>query len=77
MRALLASLAARRAALVARSAAQRAQIAAGAAGVRQTVAAPLALGLGVALALGSSSPRLRAWLVRAWVLGAFVRRLLR
>lgn len=77
MRAVLATLARRREALVSRSAAQRAQVAAAACGVRQAVAEPLVLGLGVAVALASGSPRLRAWLVRAWVIGAFVRRLLR
>jgi hypothetical protein len=77
MSALLTSLAERRERLVARSAAQRAQLAASAGGARQAVAEPLVLGLGVAVALAGGSPRLRAWLVRAWVIGAFVRRLLR
>lgn len=77
MRELLASLAQRRAALVERSVAQRAEIAAAAGGVRRAAVEPLVLGLGVAVALAGGSPRLRAWLVRAWVIGAFVRRLLR
>lgn len=77
MRALLATLARRRAALVERSAAQRAEIATAVAGVGRAAAEPLALGLAAGLALAGGSPRLRAWLVRAWVIGAFVRRLLR
>jgi hypothetical protein len=77
MRAVLATLARRRAGLVERSAAQRADIVAAVAGARRAVAEPLVLALGAALALAGSSPRLRAWLVRAWVAYAFVRRLMR
>jgi len=77
MRAVLASLARRRAALIERSATQRAEIVATVAGVRRAAAEPLVLALGAALALAGASPRLRAWLVRAWVVGALVRRLLR
>ena len=73
---VLASLARRREALVARSGEQRRELAGTAAGLRRAVAEPLVLGLGAAVALASASPRLRAWLVRAWVLGTFVRRLL-
>jgi hypothetical protein len=76
MRTVLASLARRREALVARSGEQRRELAGTAAGLRRAVAEPLVLGLGAVVALASASPRLRAWLVRAWVLGAFVRRLL-
>lgn len=77
MRALLATLARRRAALVERSATQRAEIVTTVAGVRRAAAEPLALALGAAVALAGASPRLRLWFVRAWVIGAFVRRLLR
>jgi len=77
MRAVLAGLARRRAALIERSATQRAEIVATVAGVRRAAAEPLVLALGAALALAGASPRLRAWLVRAWVVGALVRRLLR
>jgi hypothetical protein len=74
---MLATLARRRAGLVERSAAQRADIVAAVAGARRAVAEPLVLALGAALALAGASPRLRAWLVRAWVIVALVRRLLR
>ncbi len=77
MRAVLATLARRRAVLVERSAQQRAELVAGLSGVRRAAAAPLELGLAAALALAGASPRLRAWLVRAWVIGALVKRLLR
>ena len=77
MKALLASLARRRAALVERSAAARAAAGAALADVRRAATEPLALGLGAAVALVGSTPRVRAWLVRAWVAYAFVRRLLR
>lgn len=76
MRSARTRLAERRAALVARCAQERAEVAAAAARLRESVAEPLALGLGAALALAGSSPRLRAWLVRAWVAGALVRRLI-
>jgi hypothetical protein len=77
MRALLESLVGRREALVARSARQRSELASAAAGVARAAAEPLVLGLGAGLALAGSSPKLRAWLVRAWVAAAFLRRLLR
>jgi hypothetical protein len=77
MRAVLATLARRRAALVERSAQQRAEIVAAAGGARRAVAEPLVLALGAMAVLAGASPRLRAWLVRAWVVGALVRRLLR
>jgi hypothetical protein len=77
MRAMLTTLARRRAALVERSTAQRAALGTAVAGVQRAATEPLALGLGAALALAGSTPRLRAWLVRAWVAYALVRRLLR
>jgi hypothetical protein len=77
MRAVLATLARRRAALVGRSALQRAEIVAAGAGVRRAAAEPLVLALGATVALAGASPRLRLWFVRAWVIGALVRRLLR
>jgi hypothetical protein len=77
MKAVLATLARRRAALVERSAAQRAEIVNAVGGARRAAAEPLVLALGAMVALAGASPRLRAWMVRAWVLGALVRRLLR
>lgn len=77
MKAVLARLAHRRAALVERSALQRAGVVAAVAGVRRAVAEPLALGLAAGLALAGGAPRLRAWLMRAWLAYALVRRLLR
>ena len=77
MRAVLANLARRRAALVERSALQRAEIVTAAGGARRAVAEPLVLALGAMVALAGASPRLRLWFVRAWVIGALVRRLLR
>ena len=77
MRTVLATLARRRAGLVERSAAQRADIVTAVAGARRAAAEPLVLALGAMVALAGASPRLRAWLVRAWVVGALVRRLLR
>jgi hypothetical protein len=77
MRAVLATLARRRAALVERSATQRADIVTAVAGARRAAAEPLVLALGAAVALAGASPRLRLWFVRAWVIGALVRRLLR
>ena len=76
MSALLESLARRREALVARSGRQRADIAAAGARLERAVAEPLTIGLAAAVALAGASPRLRAWLVRAWVAGVFLRRLL-
>ena len=77
MRTVLVTLARRRAALVERSALQRAEIVTAAGGARRAVAEPLVLALGAMTVLAGASPRLRAWLVRAWVVGALVRRLLR
>jgi hypothetical protein len=77
MRAVLATLARRRAALVERSALQRAEIVTAVGGARRAVAEPLVLALGAAVALAGASPRMRLWFVRAWVIGALVRRLLR
>jgi hypothetical protein len=77
MRAVLATLARRRAALVERSAAQRAQIVTAVAGARRAVVQPLGIALGVAVALAGAAPRLRPWVVRGWVAYALVRRLLR
>jgi len=76
VRAFLDDLVRRRAALIERSAAQRGEIAVAVSGVRRAVAEPLLLGAGVAATLLSSSPKLRGWVVRAWVAYAFVRRLL-
>jgi len=77
MRTVLVTLARRRAALVERSALQRAEIVTAVGGARRAVAEPLVLALGAMAVLAGASPRLRAWLVRAWVVGALVRRLLR
>lgn len=76
MRDLLESLAERRADLVARSARQRGEIAQAVGGIERALAEPLVLGLGVAVALLGSSPRVRTWFVRAWVAGSLLRRLL-
>lgn len=77
MRATLASLARRRESLVERSAAQRRELQDALTGVRRAAAEPILLALGAAVALAGASPRLRGWFVRAWVIGTFVRRLLR
>lgn len=77
MRAMLAALASRRMAVVERSAAERAAIGTTLAGARRAATEPLALGLGAAVALAGAAPRLRFWLVRAWVAYSLVRRLLR
>jgi hypothetical protein len=76
MRGALATLAARRALLEARCGAQRAELAAAAARLQRDLAEPLAAGVAAAVALAGASPRLRTWLVRAWVAGALLRRLL-
>lgn len=76
MRAFLDELVRRRTALVERSAAQRGEVAVAVSGVQRAAAEPLLLGVGVAATLLSSSPKLRGWMVRAWVAYAFVRRLL-
>jgi hypothetical protein len=77
MRAVLAMLARRRAALVERSALQRAEIVAAVGGARRAAAEPLVLALGAMAVLAGASPRLRGWLVRGWVAYALVRRLMR
>ncbi len=76
MRALADSLAARRTALVARSGRQRAELTAAATRLEHAATEPLVIGLGAAVALAGASPRARTWLVRAWVAGALLRRLL-
>lgn len=76
MKALLEQLAARREALVEQSGARRREVAQALSGARRGIEEPLALGLAAAVALAGASPRLRAWFVRAWVIGSLVRRLL-
>jgi len=73
---VLDTLRARRETLVARSARERRRIVDTVAGMQRAATEPIVLGLGVGLALLGSSPRLRGWFVRAWVAGAFLRRLL-
>jgi hypothetical protein len=73
---LLESLGRRRAALIERSARQRGEIRSALAGARRALEEPLVLGLGAAVTLLSASPRMRTWFVRAWIAGAFLRRLL-
>jgi len=67
-------LARRREALVGRSGAQRAEIAAAIDRARNAATAPVLLGSGGLVALVSSSPKLRNWLVRAWAVYSLVRR---
>jgi len=76
VKALAESLAGRRDALVARSREQRAALAVQAARLERAATEPLVVGLGVAVALAGASPKARTWLVRAWVAGALLRRLL-
>lgn len=71
----LETLARRREALVARSGAQRAEIAAAVERARNAATGPLLLGTGGLVALASSSPKLRTWLVRAWAFYALIRRI--
>lgn len=71
----LEALARRRQTLVERSAGQRADISSAVERTRNSVTAPLLLGGGAAVALVSSSPKLRGWLVRAWAVYALVRRI--
>jgi hypothetical protein len=69
------ALAQRREALIQRSIAQRAEIAAAVERMQTASTAPLLLGAGAGVALLSSSPALRSWLVRAWAFYALVRRI--
>jgi hypothetical protein len=71
----LEALARRREALVERSAMQRSSIAAAVDSAQNAVTGPLLLGAGGVVALVSSSPKLRRWLVRAWAFYALVRRI--
>lgn len=71
----LEALARRRETLIQRSSAQRTGIAAAVERTRNAATAPLLLGGGAAVALVSSSPKLRSWLVRAWAVYALVRRI--
>lgn len=70
----LEALARRREALVQRSGAQRAQIASAIERARNASTAPMLLGAGGLVALISTSPKLRSWLVRAWAFYSLVRR---
>ena len=70
----LEALARRREALVQRSGAQRAEIVSAIERARTASTAPLLLGAGGLVALISSSPKLRSWLVRAWAFYSLVRR---
>ena len=70
----LEGLARKREALVLRSGAQRAEIAASIDRARNAVTAPVMLGAGGLVALLSTSPKMREWLVRAWAVYALVRR---
>jgi hypothetical protein len=71
----LEALGRRREALVNRSAMQRAAIAAAVDSAQNAATGPLLLGAGGVVALVSSSPKLRNWLVRAWAFYALVRRI--
>ena len=70
----LEALAQRRQRLVQRSGAQRAEIAGAIDRTRNAVTAPVLLGAGGLVALLSTSPKLREWMVRAWAVYALVRR---
>ena len=70
-----AALARRRERLIERSSAQRAEIATAVERAQNAATAPLLLGAGAGVALLSSSPKLRSWLVRAWAFYALVRRI--
>ena len=76
MRAFFDTLARRRAALIERSTAQRRELTEAVTGMRRASAEPLLLGAGIAVTLLTSSPKLRGWVVRAWAVYVFVRRLL-
>ena len=69
------ALSRRREALIQRSSAQRAEIAGAVERMQNAATAPLLLGAGAGVALLSSSPALRSWLVRAWAFYALVRRI--
>ena len=71
----LESLARRRESLVQRSALQRAAIAGAVESAQNAATGPLLLGAGGLVALVSSLPRLRRWLVHAWAFYALVRRI--
>ena len=75
MKLSLEALARRREALVERSAMQRAAIGAAIESAQNAATGPLLLGAGGVVALVSSSPKLRRWLVRAWAFYALVRRI--
>jgi len=70
----LAALARRREALIQRSGAQRTEIASTIERARNAATGPMLLGAGGLVALFSTSPKLRGWLVRAWAVYALVRR---
>lgn len=70
----LEALAVRRRALIRRSGIQRDEITAGIERTRNGVTAPVLLGAGGLVALLSTSPKLRDWMVRAWAVYALVRR---
>ena len=70
----LQALARRKQALVQRSSAQRDAMADAVDRTRNAVTAPVLLGAGGVVALLSTSPKLREWLVRAWAVYALVRR---
>jgi hypothetical protein len=70
------TLAHRRATLVERSAAQRDEVVASVTDMQRASAEPLLIGAGIAATLLTSSPKLRAWVVRGWAVYAFTRRLL-
>ena len=76
MSAFFETLARRRATLIERSAAQRDEVVAAVTGLRRASAEPLLIGAGIAATLLTSSPKLRAWVVRGWAVYAFVRQLL-
>ena len=69
------ALARRRDALIQRSGAQRAELASAVERMQNAATAPLLVGAGAGVALLSSSPNLRRWLVRAWAFYALVRRI--
>jgi len=76
MKAVLGELERRREALVERSERERRAIATGVTRLGASVADPALVAFGAAAVLAAGSPRLRRWFVRAWIVGAFLRRLL-